>query len=82
MVKREAAKRKKQAMRHGGGEAGDRLEEVIFSCGFFLERFSLGSNRKQPVSDLFCYARIYSLRQRLGEAASRHDSNQGDAFNL
>ena len=81
MVKREAAKRKKQAMRHGG-EAGDRLEEVIFSCGFFLEWFSLGSNGKQPVSDLFCYARIYSLRQRLGEAASRHDSNQGDAFNL
>ena len=29
MVKREAARRRKEAMMHGG-EAGDRLEEVIF----------------------------------------------------
>ena len=29
MVKREAARRRKEAMMHGG-EAGDRLEEVIY----------------------------------------------------
>ena len=39
MVKREAARRRKEAMRYGG-EAGDRLEEVIiffWKSGFLKE---------------------------------------------
>ena len=37
IVQREAAKRRKDALRHGG-EAGDKLEEVFFLCKCFKKK--------------------------------------------
>ena len=39
IVQREAAKRRKDALRHGG-EVGDKLEEVVFLCKCFKKKTS------------------------------------------